>query len=77
MSRMVCKSFGQHISSARVYIVCLAPPVGGSLGLATHIFHRGVLVDFALEIFEDSLAEKSVCGHAGLCVQWVDGGLSV
>lgn len=68
MSRIVCKFFGQHILSARVYVVCLAPPVGGRSGLATHIFHRGILVDFALEILEDPLAEKSVSRHDGLCV---------
>ena len=30
---------------------------------ATYIFHSGVLVDLALQIFEDTLTEKRVCRH--------------
>jgi hypothetical protein len=43
-----------------------------SVATITYIFDDGILVDFALQVLEDALSEKSVGGHDGLmCSLWI------
>lgn len=37
-----------------------------SVATTTHIFDGGILIDLALQVLENALSEKSVCGHDGL-----------
>jgi len=42
-----------------------------SIATITYIFDGGVLVNFALQVLEDALSEKSVGRHDGrLCLVW-------
>ena len=49
-----------HMMSVRLLCVAIGFPESS---VATYILDSGVLVDLALQVFEDTLSEKRVCRH--------------
>ena len=49
-----------HMMSVRLLCVAIESPESS---VATYILDSGVLVDLALQVFEDTLSDKRVCRH--------------